>query len=339
MKSSKILVTGGAGYIGSHTVVKLLEMNKSIIILDNFSNVDYGVINRIKKIKNGDLKVIKGDITNRNLVKKIFKDFNVENVIHFAGLKAVRESDFYPIKYYENNVMGSFILFEEMEKAGVKNIVFSSSASVYGEQIKKKYREDLIPSPINVYGKTKLIIEEMLADIQKASKAWKVMILRYFNPIGAHKSGLIGDSPSQYPNNLMPFLCQVAAGIRDELIIFGNDYPTSDGTCKRDYIHVEDLAKAHIYSLDYLIKQKSSNTILNLGTGKSYSVLEVLKAFEIATGIQIPYKFVERRSGDLSEYFADPSKAKRVLNWEATLDLNRMCEDSWKWQRTNPEGI
>ena len=339
MKSSKILVTGGAGYIGSHTVVKLLEMNKSIIILDNFSSVDYGVINRIKKIKNGDLKVIKGDITNRNLVKKIFKDFNVENVIHFAGLKAVRESDFYPIKYYENNVMGRFILFEEMEMASVKNIVFSSSASVYGEQIKKKYREDLIPFPINVYGKTKLIIEEMLADIQKARKDWKVMILRYFNPIGAHKSGLIGDSPSKYPNNLMPFLCQVAAGIRDELIIFGNDYPTSDGTCKRDYIHVEDLANAHIYSLDYLIKQKSSNTILNLGTGKSYSVLEVLKAFEIATGIQIPYKFVERRSGDLPEYFADPSKAKRVLNWEANLDLNRMCEDSWRWQRTNPEGI
>tara|TARA_B100001027_G_scaffold204308_1_gene166389 strand:+ start:571 stop:1581 length:1011 start_codon:yes stop_codon:yes gene_type:complete len=336
MINSRILVTGGAGYIGSHTVVKLLEKNKSILILDNFSNINYGVINRIKKIKNGDLKVIKGDITDRNLIKKVFNDFKIEYVIHFAGLKAVRESEIYPLKYYKNNVLGSLILFEEMQKAGVKNIIFSSSAAVYGGKSIKIYKEETPLSPINVYGKTKLIIEGMLSDIQNSRKDWKVMILRYFNPIGAHKSGLIGDSPGQYPNNLLPFICQVAIGRRDRLLIFGNDYDTPDGTCRRDYIHVEDIANAHINSLSYLVKQKSCTEVLNLGTGKSYSILEVVKAFEIASGIKIPYEIIERRPGDLSEYFADPSKAKRILNWEADFDLNRMCQDSWRWQKENP---
>ena len=244
-----------------------------------------------------------------------------------------------PLKYYKNNVYGSLVLFEEMEAANIKNIVFSSSATVYGKKINPLLNEECSLSPANVYGETKAVIENILRDLYKTSAGWKVVILRYFNPIGAHPSGFIGESPSDLPNNLMPYISQVAVGKRDKLLIFGDDYPTSDGTGKRDYIHVCDLAKAHLLSLNYLFENESLFSIFNIGTGKSYSVLEVIKIFEKVSGVNIPFEITARRLGDVAECIADPTKAKRILGWEAELDLYRMCEDSWRWQKQNPNGI
>ena len=339
MSDKKILVTGGAGYIGSHTVLKLLEANKSLIVFDNFSNSNESVIDRIRQIKAGDLKVIKGDITDRSLVKKIFKKYKIDSVIHFAGLKAVSESELFPIKYYKNNVLGSLILFEEMDLAGVKTIVFSSSATVYGEHSFSKYDENTPLRPVNVYGKTKKVIEDILQDIHETKSDWRIMILRYFNPIGAHSSGKIGDNPTDYPNNLMPFISQVAIGKRSKLLVFGNNYPTPDGTGKRDYIHVEDLAEAHLKALNFLIQNKNIKKILNIGTGNSYSVLEVVKAFEKASKVKIPFQIVGRREGDIAECYSDTHKAKNLLAWEPKFDLKRMCKDAWRWQSQNPNGI
>ena len=339
MKNHKILITGGAGYIGSHTVIKLLELGFSIVILDNFSNSTYRIIKKIKEITNNNFEIIKGDITDRRILKNIFKKYKIKSVIHFAGLKSVNESDKFPLSYYENNVIGSINLIKEMELANIKNLVFSSSATVYGNQNNHLYKEDAPLSPINTYGRTKLIIEEILRSICNIDPEWRAIIFRYFNPIGAHESGLIGDNPINCPNNLLPFICQVAIGKRKKLFVFGDDYPTSDGTGKRDYIHVEDLANAHALSINYFEKTNNSFSVFNLGTGKSFSVLEVIKAFEEATSIKIPYQIVKRRDGDVCESLADPSKAKLELGWEAKFDLKRMCIDSWRWQSINPKGI
>ena len=339
MANSQILITGGFGYIGSHTVLQLLEANYSLVILDNFSNSNKGIIDRINKIAKKNFFTIEGDITDRNIVRDIFSKFNIKGVIHLAGLKSVEESEIDPLKYYKNNVYGSLVLFEEMEAANIKNIVFSSSATVYGKKINPLLNEECSLSPANVYGETKVVIENILRDLYKTSAGWKVVILRYFNPIGAHPSGFIGESPSDLPNNLMPYISQVAVGKRDKLLIFGDDYPTSDGTGKRDYIHVCDLAKAHLLSLNYLFENESLFSIFNIGTGKSYSVLEVIKIFEKVSGVNIPFEITARRLGDVAECIADPTKAKRILGWEAELDLYRMCEDSWRWQKQNPNGI
>ena len=339
MTNSHILITGGCGYIGSHTVIQLLEANYSLVVLDNFSNSNKRIIKRINKITKKQFITIEGDITDRNVLKYIFSKFNIEGVVHFAGLKSVGESEINPIKYYKNNVYGSLILFEEMQNANVKSIVFSSSATVYGPQINPLLNEEAILNPSNVYGKTKVVVENILSDLYKVKEDWNIVILRYFNPIGAHPSGLIGENPSDFPSNLMPFLSQVAVGKRDKLLIFGDDYPTSDGTGKRDYVHVCDLAKAHLLSLNYLFDKKRLISIFNLGTGRSYSVLEVIKIFEEISGVKIPFKITGRRLGDVAESLADPSKAKKILGWESELDLYRMCQDSWRWQRQNPEGI
>ena len=280
----KILVTGGAGYIGSHTVIKLLEKGYEVLVLDNLSNSKLEILDRIFSLTGKKVDFVRGDIKNRKIIKNILKKNLINLVIHFAGLKAVEDSEKFTLKYYENNVLGSLILFQEMKLYGVKKIIFSSSATVYGEHKKKKYNEETPLNPINVYGRTKLIIENILKDIQKSDKSWNIAILRYFNPIGAHPSGLIGENYEDKPNNLLPYISQVAVGLREKLLVFGNDYPTEDGTGKRDYIHVEDLSSAHLKALNYILNNKSSILTLNLGTGKSYSVLEMIKAYEEVSG-------------------------------------------------------
>lgn len=335
----KILVTGGAGYIGSHTVVKLIEAGYSVIILDNLSNSNRAIIDRVFEITGRQPAFVKGDIRDRSAIRNIFQKHLISAVIHFAGLKAVGESEMEPLKYYDNNVSGSIILFEEMLLAGVQTLVFSSSATVYGSPGYSKYREDTPLAPINVYGRTKLIIEDILRDIKKAQPSWHIALLRYFNPAGAHESGLIGENPLGSPNNLMPFIAQVAAGRRDKLTVFGNNYPTPDGTGLRDYVHVEDLAAGHLAALNTLNKNQASLITVNLGTGRPYSVLEMIMAFEKVSGKQIPYKLAERRTGDLAEYYADPSLAKSIIGWEAQYDINRICEDAWRWQLNNINGL
>lgn len=334
---STILVTGGAGYIGSHTCVQLLNEGHKVVILDNLSNSKFGVVDRITRIANQAPTFIEGDVRDRSILRSIFKAYGISSVIHFAGLKAVGESESAPLRYYDNNVNGSVILFEEMALAGVKAVVFSSSATVYGDPGTEKYTEDLSLNPVNVYGRSKRIVEDVLVDIKKSDPAWRIAILRYFNPVGADESGLIGEDPCAIPNNLMPYIAQVAIGKLDKLRIFGCDYSTPDGTGLRDYIHIDDLARGHISALNYL--QCSNNLLtVNLGTGKPYSVLDVVKAFERASGKKINYQFVERRPGDLDAYYADPSKANICLEWRAMLDLDRMCLDTWRWQMMNPHG-
>ena len=335
----RILVTGGSGYIGSHTVLKLLEADYEVIILDNLSNSSLEVNNRINYLSNKKFNFIKGDLRDKNILKSIFSQFEIEAVIHFAGSKSSFESDRYPLEYFENNITGSINLFKEMANKNVKKIVFSSSATVYGEPITKVCKESSRLSPISVYGKTKLIIENMLLDIKKAQPEWRIFNLRYFNPIGAHPSGLLGEDPKNIPNNLLPFLTQVAVGKREELLVFGNDYDTCDGTGKRDYIHVEDLAMGHIAALNNIQKATEKNISLNLGTGKSYSVLEIIDTFEKCSGKKIPYKIVEKRLGDISELIADPTLAKRILGWESKFNIFQMCEDAWRWQNMNPDGF
>ena len=332
----KILVTGGACYIGSHTVVQLLNSGKDIVILDNLSNSSLGVVKRIEDLAGKAVEFIEGDIRDRALVRATFEQHAFDSVIHFAGLKAVGESEAFPLKYFDNNVSGSIVLFEEMMRANVNQLIFSSSATVYGNPGSVCYTEDTPLSPINVYGRTKLMVEDILRDLQKANPALRIALLRYFNPVGAHESGRIGENPFGKPNNLMPFMTQVAIGAQEKLMVYGNDYPTPDGTGLRDYIHVEDLAAGHLAALKAL-EQNASITV-NLGTGKPYSVFDMIKAFEGASGVKIPYEVVARRAGDLSEYYADPTLAKKVLGWEAQLGIDRMCADSWRWQKNNPKG-
>lgn len=332
-----ILVTGGIGYIGSHTVVRLVEAGARVVILDNLSNSKQEVVNRIGQITGRRPELIIGDIRDRARLRECFSDRKIDAVIHFAGLKAVGESQLEPLRYYDNNVLGSVVLFEEMARAGVKTLVFSSSATVYGDPGYTQYNESTPLKPVNVYGRTKLMIEEVLRDIKQSDALWQIAILRYFNPVGAHESGLIGEDPAGIPNNLMPFISQVAIGQRPQLSIFGNDYPTPDGTGKRDYIHVDDLALGHIAALRALYKGSDLVTV-NLGTGRAYSVLELVQAFEKASGKNIAYNIKPRRTGDLAEYFAEPSLAKTQLDWEAKHGLDRMCADAWRWQSQNPNG-
>ena len=334
----KILVTGGAGYIGTHTVVQLLEAGFSVVIFDNLSNSCRSVLDRIVKLTGKHPEFIEGDIRDRGTLRNTFENYSISAVIHFAGLKAVGESEAQPIRYYDNNVSGSVILFEEMARAGVQTVVFSSSATVYGDPGYEQYREDTPLLPVNVYGRTKLMVEEILRDIKKAQPAWRIALLRYFNPVGAHLSGMIGEDPSGVPNNLMPFIAQVAVGKQEKLSVFGGDYPTPDGTGRRDYIHVEDLSAGHLAALKHLTHSTDSFITVNLGTGRPFSVLEMVRAFEKATGKPVPFEIADRRVGDLAEYYADPKLAKNILGWEAQLSIDRMCEDTWRWQNNNPNG-
>jgi UDP-glucose 4-epimerase len=340
-----VLVTGGAGYIGSHTVVQLLERglavqgaaNTRVVVLDNLSNSRAASLDRVSKISGREPVFVKGDVRDRALLDRVFAEHSIDAVIHFAGLKAVGESQAKPQLYYDNNVTGSLCLFEAMAKAGVYTVVFSSSATVYGDQGTGQYREDCPLAPMSVYGRTKRMVEDILRDLQAADARWRVALLRYFNPVGAHPSGLIGEDPSGIPNNLMPFITQVAIGKRDKLSVFGDDYPTHDGTGTRDYIHVQDLAAGHLAALDTL-EQMGGLLTFNLGTGQPYSVLDVIRAFERASGKTVPFEVVARRPGDVAVCYADPALAKTVMGWEAKLGIDRMCEDSWRWQRGNPTG-
>ena len=330
-----ILVTGGAGYIGSHTCVELLNKGEKIVIVDNFSNSKPEVLEKIKEITNKDFKFYEVDLLNKEKLEKVFEENpDIDSCIHFAGLKAVGESVAKPIEYYHNNVTGTLILLDTMRKHGCKKIVFSSSATVYGNPKTVPIKEDFPLSTTNPYGTTKLMIEQILKDLYVSDNEWSVILLRYFNPIGAHKSGKLGESPNGIPNNLMPYINQVACGKLDHLNVFGDDYPTKDGTGVRDYINVVDLSLGHLKAIDKVRTMKGVE-IYNLGTGKGYSVLDIVKAFEDATGIKIKYEITNRRPGDIPTCYADPTKAKEELGWEATKDIKEMCEDSWRFTKNN----
>lgn len=327
-----VLVTGGAGYIGSHTVVELLNENKEVIVVDNFSNSKPEMLDKIKKITNKDFKFYELDYSNKEKIDKVFAENKIDSVIHFAGYKAVGESVEKPIEYYTNNVSGTLNLLDVMRKHNVKTIIFSSSATVYGDpEVVPLTEMCKIGGTTNPYGSSKLFIEQILKDVYKSDNTWDVCILRYFNPIGSHESGIIGEEPQGRPNNLMPYIVRVASGELEELSIFGNDYNTPDGTGVRDYIHVVDLAKGHIKALEKLEKEKSGIYIYNLGTGKGYSVLDMVHAFEKTTGQKIKYKITERRAGDIATCYADATKAKEELNWVAEKTLEDMCRDSWNY--------
>lgn len=332
-----ILVTGGAGYIGSHTCVELIQSGFEIVIVDNFSNSSEESIRRVEEITEKNIQFYEVDLLEKNALQKVFEHHQFNAVIHFAALKAVGESVSIPLRYYENNVIGTLNLLDMMIEFGVSNFVFSSSATVYGDPVSVPIKETFDTHPTNPYGWTKLMIEQILTDVQHANPDWNVILLRYFNPVGAHSSGRIGESPNGIPNNLMPYISQVAVGKLPELQVFGDDYPTVDGTGVRDYIHVVDLAKGHVSAIEKL-KENPGLEIYNLGTGKGYSVLEIVKAFSQVIGKDIPYRVVDRRPGDIAECFADPGKANRELNWKAAYDIDKMCEDTWRWQSQNPEG-
>ncbi|APT76119.1 MULTISPECIES: UDP-glucose 4-epimerase GalE [unclassified Marinitoga] len=332
-----ILITGGTGYIGSHACVEFLNAGYEIIVLDNFSNSKPAVLKRIKEITGKDFKFYEADLLDKNKIKEIFDENEIEAVIHFAGLKAVGESVEKPLLYYHNNITGTLNLLEVMKEKNVKKIVFSSSATVYGNPHKVPITEDFPTGATNPYGRTKLFIEEILKDLYISDKNWSISLLRYFNPIGAHESGMIGEDPNGIPNNLMPYITQVAVGKREKLYVFGNDYDTHDGTGVRDYIHVVDLVKGHIKALEKIM-ETTGVKIYNLGTGTGYSVLDVVKAFEKASGVKIPYEIVDRRPGDVDKIYADPTKALKELGWKAEKDLYDMCKDSWNWQKKNPNG-
>ena len=333
----KILVTGGAGYIGSHTCVELLQAGHDVIVVDNLVNSKEEALKRVQKITGKQLAFHKVDLLDKKGLNSVFEKSAIDAVIHFAGLKAVGESVSIPLRYYHNNITGTLILCEIMERHKVKNLVFSSSATVYGNPHKVPIKEDFPISATNPYGRSKLMIEEILRDLHCADESWNIALLRYFNPVGAHESGQIGEDPNGIPNNLMPYITQVAIGKLSELSVFGNDYPTPDGTGIRDYIHVVDLAVGHIKALEKLTSNPGV-VIYNLGTGQGYSVLEVVSAFEQASGKKIPYKIVKRRPGDIASCYADTSKAERELNWSARRGLSEMCRDSWRWQSSNPDG-
>lgn len=329
-----VLVTGGMGFIGSHTVVVLSEAGQDVVILDNLSNASPDVLPCLNRITGKNILFYQGDIRDRVLLRKIFSEHHIDTVMHFAGLKAVGESTRLPIKYYDNNVNGSLILAEEMAAAGVFNIVFSSSATVYGDPARTPITEDMpTGGTTNPYGTSKYMVERILNDIQAADPRWSVVLLRYFNPIGAHESGLIGEKPNGIPNNLLPYICQVAAGKLPSLSVFGNDYPTHDGTGVRDYIHVMDLADGHLKAMQAACNRPGVHTY-NLGTGQGYSVLDIVHAFEAASGVTIPYEIKPRRPGDIAVSFADPTKSNRELDWSAKYDLKRMMTDSWRWQQS-----
>ncbi|BDU50095.1 UDP-glucose 4-epimerase GalE [Haliovirga abyssi] len=331
------LVTGGAGYIGSHTCVELLNAGYDVIVADNFSNSKMESLNRVKEITGKDFKFYEVDILDYEKTERIFKENKIDGVIHFAGLKAVGESVEIPLRYYHNNITTTLILCEIMQKYNVKNLVFSSSATVYGDPERVPITEDFSLHATNPYGRTKLMIEEILQDLYVAEKSFNIAILRYFNPIGAHKSGKIGEDPNGIPNNLLPYIAQVAVGKLKEVRVFGNDYPTIDGTGVRDYIHVVDLAKGHLKALEKL-EGKPGIVTYNLGTGKGTTVLEMISAFEKACNKKIPYKIIERRAGDIAKCYADPEKAEKELNWKAEKGIEEMCKDSWNWQSKNPNG-
>ena len=335
----KILVTGGAGYIGSHTTLALLRRGFDVVVLDNFSNASPVALERVKKLAGKDLTIVEGDLCDRSVLQSVFQqNSNINGVIHFAALKAVGESTEHPLRYYQNNVGGSISLLQEMERAGVSNLVFSSSCTVYGEPEKVPLDENHpIGGVSSPYGRTKYMMEGIIQDHCKANPLWNAAVLRYFNPVGADKSGEIGEDPNGIPDNLVPFVSQVASGRLKKLKVFGSDYPTRDGTAIRDYIHVSDLAEAHIKALDQLQKNRGIVTC-NLGTGRGYSVLEVIKTFEKVTGISIPYELGDRRSGDVTEAWADPTFAEQLLGWKAKLGLEEMLTDAWNWQSKNPLG-
>jgi len=333
-----ILVTGGAGYIGSHTCIELLEAGYEIIVVDNLMNSKEESLKRVQEISAKSLTFYKVDLIDKNALENVFKQHKIDSVIHFAGLKAVGESVSIPLHYYHNNITGTLVLCEVMQKFGVKDLVFSSSATVYGDPHTVPIKEDFPLSATNPYGRTKLMIEEILSDLYKSDNSWNVAILRYFNPVGAHISGRIGEDPSGIPNNLVPYIAQVAVGKLKELNVFGNDYPTKDGTGVRDYIHVVDLAQGHLKALEKL-KSNPGVVVYNLGTGCGYSVLEMANAFSKASAREIPYKVAARRPGDIAECYADPTKAKNELGWSANKGIEEMCIDSWRWQSNNPNGF
>ena len=333
-----ILVTGGAGFIGSHTCVELLEAGYETIILDNLCNSKSESVKRIEEITGKTVKFCKGDIRDREFLDRVFSENKIDGVIHFAGLKAVGESVQKPLEYYDNNIGGTVTLLEAMRDAGCKRIVFSSSATVYGAENESPLREDMPEGKTtNPYGTTKLYIERILRDTYASDSSWSICLLRYFNPIGAHKSGRIGEDPNGIPNNLVPYIAKVAVGKLDHITVFGNDYPTPDGTGVRDYIHVVDLAIGHLRAIEKIADETGCFTY-NLGTGKGYSVLDVIHAFEKACGHPLKYEIAARRAGDLATCYSDPSKAGRELGWKAERDIDEMCEDSWRWQSSNPDG-
>lgn len=332
-----VLVTGGCGYIASHTAVQMIEAGLEPVLLDNFHNSKPTVVDRIEEITGTRPKVIEGDIRDRALLDQVFAENEIESVIHFAGLKAVGESVAKPLEYYLNNVYGTLVLVQAMEAAGVRTIVFSSSATVYGDPASVPITEDFPTSATNPYGRSKLMVEEILTDYVVAHPEWSVTLLRYFNPVGAHPSGKIGEDPQGIPNNLMPFIAQVAVGRRDKLSVFGDDYPTPDGTGVRDYIHVVDLSDGHLAALEYATGRPGTH-IFNLGTGQGTSVLEMNEAFSRACGKDLPYEIVPRRPGDIAECWADPALAAAELGWRATRTLDEMTADTWRWQSANPNG-
>ena len=332
-----VLVTGGAGYIGSHAAVELLENGYDIVVVDNLSNSSREAINRVKELTGKDFPFYEYDLLDYDAIEEVFRKHDFDSVIHFAGLKAVGESVEIPLKYYHNNITGTLNLCRIMQKYGVKKMVFSSSATVYGNPERVPIDESFPLQATNPYGRTKLMIEEILRDLHVADNSWRIALLRYFNPIGAHKSGRIGENPRGIPNNLMPYITQVAVGKREKLYVFGDDYDTHDGTGVRDYIHVVDLVRGHIKALEYLDNHEGVEAF-NLGTGTGYSVLDIVKTFSEVNGVEIPYEITDRRPGDVAICYANPEKANRLLNWKAEYDLKQMCEDSWRWQVQNPNG-
>lgn len=334
-----ILVTGGAGYIGSHTLVELLNAGQQLVVLDNLCNASVVSLQRVAAITGKQPIFVEGDIRDAALLSRVFAEHSISAVVHFAGLKAVGESVEQPLRYYDNNVNGTLVLVNAMQKAGVFKLVFSSSATVYGEPQTMPITEDFaVGGTTNPYGTSKLIVEKILQDVAKSDSRWAIALLRYFNPVGAHVSGLIGEDPKGIPNNLLPYITQVAVGRLSSLSVFGDDYPTPDGTGVRDYIHVVDLALGHLKALTYLAAH-SGVSIFNLGTGQGYSVLAMVKAFEKASGKRIPYTLAPRRAGDIAECWADPSKALKELGWQAERGLNEMMQDAWRWQEKNPQGF
>ncbi len=332
-----ILVTGGAGFIGSHTVVELLENNEDVIVVDNLSNSKKEALDRVQEITGKSLTFYKTDLLDKEGLDEIFSSHHIDSVIHFAGFKAVGESVAKPLSYYHNNITGTIYLCEVMARHNVTDIVFSSSATVYGDPETVPIQEDFPLTATNPYGRTKLFIEKILRDVHTSNDSWNIALLRYFNPVGAHESGRIGEDPNDIPNNLMPYITQVAVGKLDKLSVFGDDYPTHDGTGVRDYIHVVDLAIGHLKALDKLQSNPGVVTY-NLGTGQGYSVLDVVNAFEKASGQNVPYKITDRRPGDIASCYADPTKAEKELGWTAKRDIVEMCRDAWRWQSQNPDG-
>lgn len=332
------LVTGGVGYIGSHTTLALLQAGHAVVVLDNLCNSSAESLKRVAQLAGRAPVFVRGDIRDRTVLDRLFGEYSIQSVLHFAGLKAVGESVAQPLRYYDNNVHGSQVLLQACADAEVFNVVFSSSATVYGDPVQMPISEACpVVQPINPYGRSKLVVEDMLRDLAASDPRWRIAILRYFNPVGAHESGLIGEDPNGVPNNLLPYIAQVVVGKLRELAVFGNDYPTPDGTGVRDYIHVVDLAEGHLRALEAL-QTRTGSHVWNLGTGQGYSVLDMVRAFEAASGRPVPYRVAPRRPGDIATCYADPSKAERELGWKARRRLDEMMRDAWRWQSMNPDG-